>query len=104
MSVEDEKKKTILDAYEGLGDALYRHCFFRVFNKSRAEELVQETFLRAWQYINEVKDVEHMRAFLYRIANNLIIDNYRKKKEESLDVLLAESHAYEPSGDGKAVA
>lgn len=99
MGVDENKKKEFVEAYERSADALYRHCFFRVFSKSRAEELVQETFLRAWQYVNEVKDVEHMRAFLYRIANNLIIDDYRKKKEESLDALLAESHAFEPAVD-----
>ncbi|OGY96584.1 MAG: hypothetical protein A2122_02600 [Candidatus Liptonbacteria bacterium GWB1_49_6] len=101
MSVDGDKQKSFLATYESCADALYRHCFFRVFSKSLAEELVQETFLRAWQYVNEVRDVEYMRAFLYRIANNLIIDNYRKKKEESLDVLLAESNAFEPAMDGR---
>jgi len=37
---------------------------------------------------------------LYRVANNLIIDESRKKKEESLEVLMEKSPAYEPSYEG----
>lgn len=41
-----------------------------------------------------------MRAFLYKVANNLIIDESRKKKEESLQALLEESDVFEPSDEG----
>ncbi len=92
-----------MDAYEKYADAIYRHCFFRVYSKGKAEELVQETFMKAWQYLAEGKKVDNMKAFLYHIATNLIIDESRKKKEESLDVLLAISDAFEPSLDGRRV-
>lgn len=48
---------------------------------------MQETFVRAWGYIQQGKTIDNMRAFLYRIANNLIVDEIRKKKEVSLDDL-----------------
>jgi len=89
-----------LEAYDSYSEALYRHCFFRVFSRARAEELVQETYLRTWKYLREGKEIENIRAFLYRIANNLIIDDSRKRKEESLDALMEESDAFEPSYDG----
>jgi len=98
--MEDDKKNEFLRAYDEYGEAIYRHCFFRVYSKSRAEELVQETFLRAWQYIKQEK-IHTMRPFLYQIANNLIIDNARKKKEESLESLLTKSAALEPSYSGQ---
>src|SRR3989344_8856216 len=94
-------KTEFLDAYDRYADALYRHCFFRVFSKARAEELTQETFMKAWEYLAEGKEVQHVRAFLYRIANNLLIDESRKKKEVSLDALLEESNAFEPSYGGE---
>ena len=90
-----------IQAFDEFSDALYRHCYFRVYSKEKAEELVQETFMKAWQYIAKGNEVENMRAFLYRIANNLVIDYSRKKKEESLDALLAISPTYEPSVDGR---
>ncbi len=89
-----------LEAYEKYQDAIYRHCFFRVYSKVRAEELVQETYMRAWQYMAQGNIVENLRAFLYRVANNLIIDESRKKKEDSLEVLMEKSPAYEPFYEG----
>ena len=44
--------------------------------------------------------IELMKAFLYHILNNLIIDEYRKKKPTSLDVLLEKG--YEPSVQGES--
>jgi RNA polymerase sigma-70 factor (ECF subfamily) len=56
--------------------------------------------MRVWQYLMQGKKVENLRAFLYRVANNLIIDESRKKKEESLEILMEKSPAYEPSYEG----
>lgn len=82
------KKKNFVEAYDKYADAIYRHCFFRVFSRARAEELMQETFMKAWEYVAKGNEVDNLRALLYKIANNLVIDESRKKKEESLDVLL----------------
>ncbi len=95
-------KKQYLEAYEQYADAIYRHCFFRVFSKPLAEELTQDTFLKTWQYLAEGKQVDNLRAFLYRVANNLIIDYSRKKKEERLDNLLENTPELEPSHDSRA--
>lgn len=94
-------QKQFLAAYDQYADAIYRHCFFRVFSKPLAEELTQETFMKTWQYLEKGKEVENLRAFLYRVANNLIIDHVRKRKEERLDVLLENSADLEPAYDGR---
>lgn len=96
----EEIQQQFLSSYDSYSQAIYRHCFFRVYSKTRAEELVQETFMRVWQYLSQGKNVENIRAFLYRVANNLIIDESRKKKEESLEVLMEKSPASEPSHEG----
>jgi RNA polymerase sigma factor (sigma-70 family) len=96
----EEIQKGFLKAHQDYSEAIYRHCFFRVFSKTRAEELVQETFMRVWQYLVQGKTVDNMRAFLYRVANNLIIDESRKKKEESLEVIMEKSPGYEPFYEG----
>jgi RNA polymerase sigma-70 factor (ECF subfamily) len=74
-------------AYKKYADAIFRHCYFRVFNRERGKELMQETFLRAWEYIADGHHIDNMRAFLYRVANNLIVDEARKRKEVSLEAL-----------------
>lgn len=73
--------------YDSLSDALFKHCAFRLSNRERALELMQETFTKAWDYIQSGKDIQNPTALLYRIANNLIIDEYRKKKSLSLEDL-----------------
>ncbi len=98
--MHQEIQQQFLEAYDKYQEAIYRHCFFRVYSQTRAEELVQETYMRAWQYLAQGKVVDNLRAFLYRVANNLIIDESRKRKEESLELVMEKSPGYEPSYEG----
>ncbi len=77
-----------LDAYQEYADAIFRHCYFRVFDRERANDLMQETFTRAWEYIIKGNKVRNVKALLYTIATNLIIDEARKRKTDSLDALM----------------
>ena len=52
-----------------------------------ADDLVQTTFLKTWKYLLGDKQIDSIRAFLFHVLNRLIIDEYRKKKEISLDML-----------------
>ncbi|MBI2023631.1 RNA polymerase sigma factor [Candidatus Giovannonibacteria bacterium] len=80
--------KTFLEAYDLYADALFRHCYFRTFDRELARDLVQESFTRTWLYIAEERNrIENIRAFLYRTLHNLIVDEIRKKKSFSLDEL-----------------
>src|SRR5690348_11175821 len=81
--------------YEEYADALFRHCMIRVRDRDLAKDIVQETFSRAWLYLSEGKKIEHIRAFLYRVAGNLIVDHSRRKKSASLDKLMEEDD-FEP--------
>jgi RNA polymerase sigma-70 factor (ECF subfamily) len=45
-----------------------------------AEDLVQETYERAFQAWRQLKDPAHCRAWLYQIMRNLFIDAYRRKR------------------------
>lgn len=94
-------KNEFLAAYESYADAIYRHCFFRVFSAPKAEELVQETFLRVWEYMEGGNPISNIRALLYRVANNLIIDDSRKRKEESLEYALEKNPSLDPVMDGE---
>ena len=54
-----EKEKEFLDAYQQYADAIYRHCFFRVYNRDLAQDLTQETFIKTWKYISEGKEIKN---------------------------------------------
>jgi RNA polymerase sigma-70 factor, ECF subfamily len=81
-------EKSFNEAYEAYSDAIFRFCFFKISDKERAFDLTQETFVRLWNYLRTGdRDVDNVRAFLYKIARNLVIDEYRKKSTFSLDAL-----------------
>ena len=77
-----------MEAFNTYSDTLFRHAFFRLSNRDRALELTQETFLKTWDYVQGGGEVQSFKSFLYRILNNLIIDEYRKHKQSSLDEML----------------
>lgn len=82
------KEKVFSEAFEAYANELFRHAVLRLSNRDRAQELTQECFLRAWQYVSRGEEIEEIRPFLYRTLRNLIIDEYRKKKSVSLDEML----------------
>jgi RNA polymerase sigma-70 factor, ECF subfamily len=59
--------------------SLYRYVFYKVRHKEEAEELTQETFLKAIIYLPKFEDRGvSFRSFLIRVATNLITDHWRK--------------------------
>ena len=94
MAFEQE----FLEAYDAYADAIFRHCAYRLLDRERGRDLMQETFMRAWEYLAKGEKVDNMRAFLYRVANNLIVDAVRKKKEMSLEKMMEED-GFEPGKD-----
>ncbi|MEI8097151.1 MAG: RNA polymerase sigma factor [Candidatus Moraniibacteriota bacterium] len=80
-------EKKFLALYESQTDALFRFVFFRVSDHEVAKDIVQDAFLKMWQTLASGREIENERAFLFRIAGNLVIDRYRKAKEYSLDSL-----------------
>lgn len=84
MSAEQK----FLEVYDSLAAALWRHAYFRVSDREIAQDLVSETFLKAWDKYRE-KPSSDLKPLLYRILHNLIIDHYRKRHPEvSLDEAL----------------
>lgn len=77
-----------ISAFDQYADALYRHALYRVSDPSRATDITQDAFIKAWDYLSAGGVVSNWRAFLYRILNNLVVDEYRRHKNVSLDALL----------------
>ena len=89
-------------AYDEYADAIFRHCYLRVSNRDLGKDIMQDTFMKAYQYAQKGEKIDNIRAFLYRIANNLIIDFFRNAKEASLDAM-AEA-GFDPKGsDGNDI-
>lgn len=73
-------EQQFLKAYDQHADAIFRHCYFRIYDRERAKDLMQETFMRVWKYFGAGEEIRNLKAFLYRTANNVIIDEVRKAK------------------------
>ena len=85
---EGSHEERFLKAFEEYSDALFRHAAMRISDRERSIDVVHDTFTKVWTYVRNGHDIENYRPFLYKVLNNLIIDEYRKQKESSLDALL----------------
>jgi RNA polymerase sigma-70 factor (ECF subfamily) len=66
--------------------SLYSYIFFIVHNKDLAEDIFQETFVKVIMTIKQERYVENgkFKAWITRIAHNLIIDNYRQERSKNI--------------------
>lgn len=63
-------------------DALYRSALYLVKNSSNADDLVQETYLKAFKFLKNEKEVDNIKAWLFKILINTFINQYRKDNRE----------------------
>jgi RNA polymerase sigma-70 factor (ECF subfamily) len=87
-------------AHQDYEKGLNVHAFFKIHNHMISEDLVQDTFVKTWRYLVRGGKIDIMKAFLYHVLNNLIIDQYRKHKTTSLDDLLEKG--FEPKAEDSA--
>lgn len=67
-------------------DALYRTALRMTKNPSDAEDLVQETLLKAYRSFDRFEQGTNAKAWLFKIMTNTFINNYRAKQKESTSV------------------
>lgn len=63
-------------------DGLYGTALRLTRNRTAAEDLVQDTFLKAWRSFHTFQAGTNARAWLYRILMNAYIDSYRRAARE----------------------
>lgn len=72
------------DAFEQLYRShvgkLYAFCLRLVGNPAEAEEMTQETFVRAWKSLAKLETGAHLKAWLYRVAINLRLNQLRRRR------------------------
>jgi RNA polymerase sigma-70 factor (ECF subfamily) len=87
-------------------DQLYAAAMRMTRNPADAEDLVQETFLKAFSAFHQFEDGTNLKAWLYRILTNTYINSYRRRQrqpvqaptEEITDWQLAEAESHTSSG------
>ena len=71
-------------------DSLYSAALRMTRNAADAEDLVQETFLRAYRGYGRFEEGTNLRAWLYRILTNTFINSYRAKQRRPQESDLAD--------------
>ena len=66
-------------------DSLIRYVRHHLDDGSAAEDIAQESFIRFFQARSQGEEIAQPRAWLFRVAHNLLIDYGRKKRPDLLD-------------------
>jgi RNA polymerase sigma-70 factor, ECF subfamily len=80
-TVEARRARFERDALPFL-DQLYAAAMRMTRNPADAEDLVQETFVKAFAAFHQFTEGTNLKAWLYRILTNTFINNYRKKQRQ----------------------
>ncbi len=82
--------------------ALRAYAYRVVGNPSDADDIVQEAFMRILRVDVPAADEEHLRRYLYRVASNLIVDRWRRRKFEQGAEMMQEPASPRPRYDEDA--
>ena len=67
--------------YQRHMDAIYRYVYLRVGDTEDAEDLTEQTFLKAWEALPGYKQRGNpFTSWLYRIAHNVVVDHHRRRR------------------------
>jgi RNA polymerase sigma-70 factor (ECF subfamily) len=83
-------------------DSVYRAALWMTRNQHEAEDLVQETYLRAFRSFHRFEQSTDCRAWLFRILTNLNIDRYTRASAKSENVRYEDIKHFVATDESKA--
>jgi RNA polymerase sigma-70 factor (ECF subfamily) len=97
-------KVAFAELYDEFVDRIYRFVLFKVSSVEDAEDITSEVFMKAWEFLGRADaEIRNLKAFLYQLSRNLIVDFYRERAREQKAVLLShKSEDLERIADEKA--
>jgi RNA polymerase sigma-70 factor (ECF subfamily) len=105
---EESELPAFEDLYRTHAGRVYALCLRMTGDPARAEDLMQETFVRAWSHRSSYRGPEGLSSWLRTIAANLVISDHRARrrrrwKEGVLEDALLEEAPAEPREPGPAL-
>jgi len=82
-------------------DALYNFAYHLTYNEEDANDLVQDTFMKAFRFINSYEQGTNAKAWLFKILKNGFINEYRKKAKQPNKVDYEDIVAYQDADEEK---
>ncbi|HNS72216.1 MAG TPA: sigma-70 family RNA polymerase sigma factor [bacterium] len=77
--ITDEQKKRFEEIAFEFMDSLYSTALRMTRNTAEAEDLVQDTYLRAYRFFGKFEEGTNFKAWIFKILTNTFINKYRKK-------------------------
>ncbi|HPT08574.1 MAG TPA: RNA polymerase sigma factor [bacterium] len=76
------------ELYDKNVDDIYRFIYFKIGKKDDANDLSSLVFLKTWEHIqkNKVSHNETLRALIYKIARNVVVDYYREHRPDNISI------------------
>jgi RNA polymerase sigma-70 factor (ECF subfamily) len=84
-------------------DALYNFAFHLTYNEEDANDLVQDTFLKAYRFIDSYERGTNAKAWLFKILKNGFINEYRRKARQPNEVDYEDFLTYQETDDAANV-
>jgi len=75
-------------------DSMYNFAYRLTFDEDDAKDLVQDTYLKAFRFINSFERGTNAKAWLFRILKNSFINEFRKKSKQPAKVDYNEVESY----------
>lgn len=95
-----EEKNSIFDGeFMPHIDSMYNFAYRLTFDEDDAKDLVQDTYLKAYRFINSFEQGTNAKAWLFRILKNSFINEYRRKSKQPAKVDYQEVETYYNSDD-----
>lgn len=91
--------KTFNEEFLPHADALYNFAYHLTYEDSTAQDLVQDTYLKAFRFVESYKKGTNAKAWLFRILKNGFINDYRKKSKRPNQVDFEDFLAYQEQLD-----
>jgi RNA polymerase sigma-70 factor, ECF subfamily len=89
-------KKKLVEIYDRYSPEIFRYAYRLLEDKDLAEDCVADTFLRLLIAVRGGIVPENLRAYLYRISHNWIVDFYRRRPPQTF---LQENFHGDPAGN-----
>ncbi|WP_191273504.1 RNA polymerase sigma factor [Neobacillus kokaensis] len=94
--MKNNRENQVMEWYEQYYDDIYRFILFMLGDRQSCEDLVHDTFVRAYLAIEKFENRSGIKTWLFSIAKHLVIDEIRKRKRKRFFSLTA-SYADIPS-------
>jgi len=82
-------------------NALKTFAFHLTYNDEDANDLVQETYMKAYRFIDKYIEGTNAKAWLFKICKNAYINHYRKRSKQPTRVDFEDIVSYHDSDDSK---